>query len=49
MIRQRITVAIVGLIIVTSLGIGGFPPATAIAVALAGVMVILAMAWEGWP
>jgi hypothetical protein len=49
MIRQHIITAIVGLIIITSLGIGGFPAGIAIAVALAGLMVILMMVWEGWP
>jgi hypothetical protein len=47
--RQHIIAAIVGLIIVTSLGIGGFPPAMAVAVTLTGVIVIFMMAWEGWP
>ena len=45
MTRQYIIVAIIALIIVTSLGI---PPAIALAVALTGVFVILMMAWEGW-
>ena len=49
MTRQYIIVAIVGLIIVTSLGIGWFPPAIALAIALIGATVILIMAWEGWP
>jgi hypothetical protein len=44
--RQYIIVAIIALIIVTSLGV---PPALALAVGLTGVMVILMMAWEGWP
>jgi hypothetical protein len=46
MTRQYIIVAIIALIIVTSLGI---PPTIAISVALTGVFVILMMAWEGWP
>jgi hypothetical protein len=41
--------AIVGPIIITSLGVGGFPAALAMAVALTGAMVILMMVWEGWP
>jgi hypothetical protein len=49
MTRQYIIAAILGLIIVTGLGIGGFPPAIAVAVALNGVIVILMMAWVGWP
>jgi hypothetical protein len=46
MTRQYIIAAIIALIIVTSLGI---TPAIALAVALTGVIVILMMAWEGWP
>jgi hypothetical protein len=49
MTRQHIIAAIVGLILVTSLGIGGFPPATAVAITLTGAIVILMMAREGWP
>jgi hypothetical protein len=49
MIRQYIIAVIVALIIITSLGISGFPAAMALVVALAGVTVILMMAWEGWP
>jgi hypothetical protein len=39
----------VGVILVTSLGIGGFPPATAVAITLTGATVILMMMLEGWP
>jgi hypothetical protein len=46
MTRQYIIAAIIALIIVASLGI---TPAIALAVALTGVIVILMMAWEGWP
>jgi hypothetical protein len=49
MTRQYIIAAIVGVILVTSLGLGGFPSATAVAIALTGATVILMMAWEGWP
>jgi hypothetical protein len=49
MTRQYIIAAILGLIIITSLGIGGFPPATAVALTLTGVVVILMMVWRGWP
>ena len=49
MTRQYIIAAIVGLIIVTSLGIGWFPAAMALAITLIGATVILMMAWEGWP
>jgi hypothetical protein len=38
---QYIIAAILGLIIITSLGIGGFPPATAVALMLTGAVVIL--------
>jgi hypothetical protein len=49
MTRQYIMAAIVGLILVTSLGLGGFAPAIAVAITLTGATVILMMAWEGWP
>ena len=49
MTRQYIIAAIVGLILVTSLGIGGFPPAIALAITLAGATVILMMACAGLP
>jgi hypothetical protein len=50
MTRQWTTAAIVGLIIVTSLGtLGGFPAATAVALMLAGIMVILMMTLADWP
>jgi hypothetical protein len=49
MTRQQIMAAILGLIIVTSLRIGGFPLGMALAVTLTGLSVILMMAWEGWP
>jgi hypothetical protein len=49
MTRQYIIAAIVGLILVTSLGIGGFPPAIALAITLTGATVILMMACAGWP
>jgi len=49
MTRQHIIAAIVGLILVTSLGIGGFPPVIALAITLIGATVILMMAWAGWP
>jgi hypothetical protein len=39
MTRQYIIAAIVGLILVTSLGIGGFPPAIALAITLTGATV----------
>ena len=49
MTRPWITAAIVGLIIVTSLGLGGFPAATAVALMLAGIIVILMMTLADWP
>jgi hypothetical protein len=49
MTRQYIIAAIVGLILVTSLGIGGFPPAMAFAITLIGATVILMMVRAGWP
>jgi len=49
MTRQYIIAAIVGVILVTSLGLGGFPPAIAVAITLTSATVILMMAWEGWP
>jgi len=49
MTRQYIIAAIVGLILVTSLGIGGFPPVMALAITLTGATVILMMACAGWP
>jgi hypothetical protein len=49
MTRQYIIAAIVGLILVTSLGIGGFPPAIALAITHTGATVILMMACAGWP
>jgi hypothetical protein len=49
MIRQYIIAAILVLIFIANLGIGGFPPAIAIAIALTGMTVILMMALEGWP
>jgi hypothetical protein len=49
MTRQYIIAVIVGLILVTSLGIGGFPPATALALTLTGATVILMMGCTGWP
>ena len=49
MTRQYIIAAIVGLILVTSLGIGGFPPVIALAITLTGASVILMMACAGWP
>ena len=49
MTRQYLIAAIVGLILVTSLGIGGFPPAIALAITLTGATVILMMACAGWP
>jgi hypothetical protein len=49
MTRQFIIAAIVGLILVTSLGIGGFPPAIALAITLIGAAVILVMVQAGWP
>jgi len=47
--RQYIIVAIVGLIIVTSLELGGFPPAIALAITIIGAIVILMMGCTGWP
>jgi hypothetical protein len=49
MTRQYIIAAIVGLILVTGLGTGGFPPAIALAITLTGATVILMMACAGWP
>jgi len=49
MTRQYIIAAIVGIILVTSLRLGAFPAATAVAMTLTGATVILMMAWEGWP
>ena len=49
MTRQYIIAAIVGLILITSLGIGGFPPAIARAFTFTGATVILMMGCTGWP
>jgi len=49
MTRQYIIAAIVGIILVTSLRLGAFPAATAVAMTLTGATVILMMASEGWP
>ena len=49
MTRQYIIAAIAGLILVTSLGIGGFPPAIVLAVTFTGAIVILMMVCTGWP
>ena len=49
MTRQYIIAAIVGLILITSLGIGGFPPAIALALTFTGATVILIMGCTGWP
>ena len=49
MTRQCIIAAIVGLILITSLGIGGFPPAIALALTFTGATVILMMGCTGWP
>ena len=49
MTRQYIIAAIVGLILITSLGIGGFPPAIALALTFTGATVILMMGCTGWP
>jgi hypothetical protein len=49
MTREYAIAAIVGLIVLTSLGPGGFPPAIAAAITLTGAAVILMMAWAGWP
>ena len=49
MTRQYIIAAIVGLILITSLGIGGFPPAIAVALTFTGATVILMMGCTGWP
>ena len=46
--REYIIAAIVGVILVTS-GLGGFPPAIAVAITLVGATVILMMGLEGWP
>ena len=48
MTRQCIIAAIVGLILITSLGIGGFPPAVALAITIIGAIVILMMGCTGW-
>ena len=47
--RPYIIVAIVGLIIVTSLELGGFPPAIALAITINGAIVILMMVLAEWP
>ena len=47
--RQYIIAAIVGLTLVTSLGLGGFPPAIALAITISGAIVILMMALAEWP
>ena len=44
MTREYAIAAIVGLIVLTSLGPGGFPPAIAAAITLTGAAVILMMA-----
>ena len=49
MTREYAIAAIVGLIVLTSLGPGGFPPAIAVAITLTGAAVILMMVWAGWP
>jgi hypothetical protein len=49
MTREYAIAAIVGLIVLTRLGPGGFPPAIAVAITLTGPAVILMMAWAGWP
>ena len=49
MTRQYIIAAILGLILITSLGIGGFPPAIALALTFTGATVILMMGCTGWP
>jgi hypothetical protein len=49
MTRQYIIAAIVALIIFTSIGLGGFPAATAVALMLASIMVILMMTLADWP
>ena len=47
MTREYAIAAIVGLILVTSLGLGGFPPAIAVAITLVGATVILMMGLGG--
>jgi hypothetical protein len=49
MTRQYIIAAIVGLILVTSLRIGGLPPAMALVITLTAGAVILMMVRAGWP
>ena len=49
MTRQYIIAAILGLILITSLGIGGFPSAIALALTFTGATVILLMGCKGWP
>ena len=49
MTRQYIIAAIVGLILLTSLGIGGFPPAIALALTFTDATVILLKGCKGWP
>jgi hypothetical protein len=49
MTRQYIIAAIVGVILVTSLGLGAFPPAIAVAITLTGATVILMMVLAEWP
>jgi hypothetical protein len=49
MTRQYIIAAILGLVLVTSLEIGGFPPAIGLAITFTGATVILMMTWAGWP
>jgi hypothetical protein len=47
MTREYAIAAIVGLIVLTSLGPGG--SAIAVAITLTGATVILMMLWAGWP
>jgi len=49
MTREYAIAAIAGLIVLTSLGPGGFPPAIAGAITLTGAAVILMMVCAGWP
>ena len=49
MTRPYIIAAIVGLILVTSLGIGGLPPAMALVITLTAGAVILMMVRAGGP
>ena len=49
MTREYAIAAIVGLILLTSLGPGRFPPAIAVTITLTGATVILMMVLAGWP